>query len=372
MSIVPGPECKEEKIVFLTCQSLAPDVIFSNGLNQNVIFLYQLFELVGWKPYLLVNGPMDSSKLATEMRWITLDKYIQEPFDVSVLLEIGINMSKKVRSLFKMMGARVIKLYLGNTLNIDTEMCIYSPGGDVILHSVGELDMVLTSPHYASQLEYLRCVNGLEADQVSVAPYVWEPTFIGEGVGAAPPKDILIFEPNISFQKCCVVPLLICEKYYLENLSFSGKIHLFNVDKYEDGSNFYRNLLDRLRLWKDGRIVLHGRCSVKEIMEEYPNSVILCHQTNNEYNYMYLEAFYRGFSLVHNAESWSSGGFYYEGDDILGGATALGRALNNSGSVERRRHENDIIMRHSIFNTANQEGWLRLLEGEPKILTSRC
>ena len=85
--------------------------------------------------------------------------------------------------------------------------------------------------------------------------------------------------------------------------------------------------------------------------------VILCHQTNNEYNYMYLEAFHKGFPLVHNAESWSSGGFYYDGCNIQDGATMLKKALT-SPTPEAK----DIIWKYSIYNTANQEAWLRLLE----------
>jgi hypothetical protein len=363
---VPGLACRD---VFLTCQSITPDLIFTNGLNQNIIILYRLFEIIGWKPTLLVNGSMDMGKLPSkfrDVRWITLEKYLQSPFEVRVLLEIGINMAEKVRNLFHMMGARVLKLYLGNSLNIDTEMSLFSPQVEIIQHKPGDIDMLLTSPHYADQLEYLRKLNGLSCENAQIAPYVWDPMFIdcdatASSAASSQRRDILIFEPNISFQKCCVIPLLICEKYYMENPEFSGKVHVFNTDKYNEGTNFFRNLLDRLTLWKDEKIELHERHSVQDIMKQYPDAVILCHQTNNEYNYMYLEAFYKGFPLVHNAESWSNGGWYYDGCDIEGGATVLGKALSSSKG-EGVSEEKEIIWHHSIYNTANQEGWLRLLE----------
>jgi hypothetical protein len=316
-----------------------------------------------YKPYLLVNGPMDASKLPGafhDLRWITLDKYIQAPFNVKALLEIGMNMGKRVRSLFHMMGAKVIKLYLGNSLNIDTEMCLFSDNNDIVIHSKDDIDLVLTSPHYASQLDYLRVING--ACAVEVAPYVWDPMIINayEEVTYVEKaqKDILIIEPNISFQKSCVIPLLICEKYYLENPGFTGKIHLFNTDKYEENGNFFKNILNNLSLWRDGRLELHGRFAITDILQKYPSSVLLCHQTNNEYNYMYLEALYRGFPLIHNSAAWEETGCYYEGDSLEGGVAALGCALKGDSTKEGRK----IMWYHSIYNPAVQQAWSRLLE----------
>ncbi len=346
--------------IFITCQSFTCDTIFNNGLNQNIIILYRLFGIMGYTPYLLVNGPMDTMKLPGvfhDLRWITLDKYIQKPFNVKILLEIGMNMGKKVRALFHMMGARILKLYLGNSLNIDTEMSLFSSKNEIIIHSKGDIDLVLTSPHYASQLDYLRVINNTPC---KVAPYVWDPMFINAFDVVSPVdgqvKDILIIEPNISFQKSCVVPLLICEKYYLES-GFAGKIHVFNTDKYGEGGNFFKNILGNLNLWRDGRIELHGRFAVTDILRKYPSSIMLCHQTNNEYNYMYLEALYRGFPLVHNSEPWKECGSYYQGNSLEGGAAALHSALGGSSKEGRK-----IIYEHSIYNPAVQQAWLRLLE----------
>lgn len=356
---VPG--LRSEDIIFITCQTLTPDIIFTNGLNQNIIIFYRLFSLMGYKPYLLVNGPIDDSKLPFAVRWITLDKYIQKPFNIKILLEIGMNMGKKVRSLMHMMGARIIKLYLGNSLNIDTEMSLFGAGSDIVIHSKGDIDMVLTSPHYVSQLEYLRVLNELPEGAAAIAPYVWDPMFIEsnsiDSLVKDKNKDILIIEPNISFQKSCIVPLLICEKYYLENPTFRGNVHVFNTDKYEEGGNFFKNILENLTLWRDGRIELHGRYSITDILRKYNSSVVLCHQTSNEYNYMYLEAFYLGRPIIHNSDSWKEAGCYYEGCSLESGVSALGAALEgNSGSGRK------IIWNHSIYNPAVQEAWSRLLE----------
>ncbi len=344
--------------IFLTCQTLTENMIFNNGLNQNIIIFYRLFVLLGYRPYLLVNGPMENSKLPVgfqDLHWITIEKFIQAPFDVKALLEIGINMSDKVRNIFRMMGARIIKIYLGNAQNIDTEFC--NTNSDVILHAPGDIDMILTSPHYASQLEYLAAVNSVSLDKVSVCPYVWDPMIINaykEVKFGGSIDNILILEPNISFQKCCVIPLLICEKYYLEH-GFQGKVHVFNTDKYMEGSNFFKNLVERLALYRDGRIVLHGREAVVDILEKYPNSALLCHQTNNEYNYMYLECEYRGFPLVHNSAAWSDLGSYYIGDSLVGGCAAL---LDAAAT-----HKDDkLLYDYSIYNPAVQETWLRLIE----------
>ncbi len=373
MSAAPGLySTAKDGIIFITCQSLTPQLIFNNGLNQNIIILYRLFALIGYKPYLLVNGPMDCMKLPGafhDLRWITIDKYIQAPFNVKVLLEIGMNMGKKVRALFHMMGARVIKLYLGNSLNIDTEMSLFSDKTDIVIHSKDDIDLVLTSPHYASQLDYLRVINGVSEKAAAIAPYVWDPMIINSYEEVShldrKVKDILIIEPNISFQKSCVIPLLICEKYYLENPGFAGKVYVFNTDKYEESGNFFKNILNNLNLWRDGRIELHGRFAITDILRKYPSSLLLCHQTNNEYNYMYLEALYKKIPLVHNSECWKEAGCYYEGNSLEGGVAALRDGLEGSFGCSRALREDQgrkIMWYHSIYNPAVQQAWSRLLE----------
>ena len=95
---VPGLACRD---VFITCQSITSDLIFTNGLNQNIIILYRLFEIIGWRPTLFVNGSMDTGKLPSKLRdvrWITLEKYLQSPFEVRVLLEIGVSEDELLES----------------------------------------------------------------------------------------------------------------------------------------------------------------------------------------------------------------------------------------------------------------------------------
>jgi hypothetical protein len=356
---VPG-QC--DGVLFLTCQTITPEMLFSNGLNQNIIIFYRLFALLGYKPYLLVNGPMDNNKMPAafqDLRWITIEKFIQKPLKVKAMLEIGLNMSNKVRDVLHMMGARVLKIYLGNSLNIDTEFSMTN--SDVILHAPGDVDMVLTSPHYSSQMEYLAGINRVPLDKVGIAPYVWDPMIINcyeEVTFSGQVEDIVIVEPNISFQKCCVIPLLICEKYYLEH-GFKGNVHVYNTDKYNEGSNFFKNILENLALWRDGRIVLHGRHSITDILKEHPSSALLCHQTSNEYNYMYFECLHMGFPLIHNSYAWSTMGFYYENDSLKGGVEALIAAF--AGASAEKGHK--IMYDHSIYNPAVQEAWVRLLEG---------
>jgi hypothetical protein len=51
--------------------------------------------------------------------------------------------------------------------------------------------------------------------------------------------------------------------------------------------------------------------------------IVLCHQWENGLNYVYYEALYGGYPLVHNSPFLKHVGYYYDQFDIDAGAQAL-------------------------------------------------
>ena len=362
--------------ILLITSKISLDNLFNNGLFQNIIIIYRLLETMSYKPTLLVNTKIEAHELPkgwSDIRSLTIEEFIQKPFKLLASIEIGMSLEKSLRSYFRSLGAKNIKLYLGNVLNIDIETSLFYKNAQLAHHIIGEADELWVSPHYAHHLEYTCAINRISISNGALAPYVWDPMILNayldnkkiewRHVGVGETRHILIFEPNISFQKCSVVPFAICEAYYMRNPGANIKVHLYNTDRFNDAPYFKESILKNTNLFRDGKVELHGRESVVKLMESFPGAYVICHQTANEFNYMVLECLYAGFPVLHNASNWSEAGYFYEGNNIYDGADALTNALNShSQNINPYMSAGKgLLWKHSIDNPHVKRGWEELL-----------
>lgn len=387
------------RAVLLATSKITMAGIYNNGLYQNVIIIYRLLEAMKYIPTLLVNNRMDEGDFPAEwsdIRCLTLEEYLQKPFPLVACIEIGMSIDPSIRDVLKIMGAKVVKLYLGNVLNIDIETSIFYRGAELAHHIVGAADELWVSPHYAHHLDYTCELNHVPPEKGAIAPYVWDPMILEASTGSGPrgnprwraptsvddTQHILIFEPNISFQKCCIVPLAICEAYYQRRRRGANiMVHIFNSDRFNTALYFKESVLKGTQLAQDpfnevggirgdslagssyGRVVLEDRVSVVDLMAKYPSAIVVCHQVANEFNYMVLECLFYGFPVIHNADSWAGAGYYYEGNRIADGADRLvevidGHAKNYHAYMSAGR---GLLWNHSIHNPDVKRGWEELL-----------
>ncbi len=360
--------------VLITTCKITLSNIFNHGLYQNIIIIYRLLENMGYKPYLLINCKLENGDFPDEwkdIRCLTIEDFIAKPFQIIASIEIGMSLDTNIRSFFKKLGAKNVKLYLGNVLNIDVETSIFHKNADLAHHVIGDTDELWVSPHYSHHLEYTCVMNRVCQEAGALAPYVWDPMILqASGFnnswkvrGVNETTNILIFEPNISFQKTCVVPLAICEAYYNKNPEADIKVHLFNCDRFNVALYFKESILKNTKLARDGKVELHGRESVVKLMEKYPSGIILCHQIANEFNYMILECLYSGFPVIHNAKTWKEAGYYYEGNDITNGVDGLNQAINNheDNLAQYKSAGAALLWKHSIHNPEVKREWENLL-----------
>ena len=365
------------KVILLATSTIHNDSLFVNGLFQNVFILYKLFDSMGYAPILLVNDkPTDINRVPSilkHVRMITVDEIVKAPMRIHIYLEIGMSIAPNLRHFFRMTGAKVAKLYLGNILNIDTETPMFYPGMHFSHHVIGEIDEIWVSPHYKQHDEYAAVLNHVEpvAKSMKIAPYVWDPCILTlddtrrlkwRPRQAGEIETFIILEPNISFQKSSLVPILIAERSYREN---KRPLHVLvgNSDRIMKNPFFVQSILPTLELMKDGKIKFSGRHDIPSIMAEYPHATGICHQWNNQYNYMTLEYLVAGFPVVHNAPDWSDVGYYYKGHDLTEGEAALKRAITfHASSLERYKSGAEVLRwRHSPYNPDVQKGWQELL-----------
>ena len=371
----------QRPMILIATASISDSNIFNNGLYQNCFLIYKLAEAIGWLPVMVVNAkPKDLSEipeLLRPCRVAEVEDILRTPMPIKVYLEIGMSISAHLRRFMKMMGARTCKLYLGNILNIDIETPMFFHGMNFSHHVIGEQDEIWVSPHYAQHDEYAACLNQVEAvrgKSLRIAPYIWDscimtddgrrhmswrPRRVGEKA------CIIVMEPNISFQKTGVIPILIAEKYARSHPELDFDLIVLNGDRMGASGYFKSNLEPCLELGKTGRIKYAGRHDIITIMKNYPHATAICHHVNNEFNYMVLEFLHAGYPVVHNATVWKGFGYYYPESDLQKGSESLDKAISSHATNLEiyKSHSRALSWRHSLYNPDVQRAWKALLEG---------
>ena len=364
----------QRKVILLATATITEENLFSNGLFQNVYVFYRMFEAMGFLPLMIVNKkPENAEKIPwymRDLRLITVEEIAKNPIPVSVYIEVGMSIDSQMRKYLKMCGAKIAKLYLGNIINIDIETPIFYPTMHFAHHVIGELDEIWVSPHYTQHAEYARALNHIDIRKPNaVVPYVWDSQILfGNGdrkfEWCKGKETFLVLEPNISFQKCSLVPLMILEKWYREHRSWNGEIVVINGERLLL-IPFFKAIFDSLDIVKDGLVKMRGRTDILSLLKEFPSGIPICHQWNNEYNYMVLEYFATGYPVMHNASDWSSYGYYYPNSDLEAGVKLIEKIRNyhsdNLGIY--KAHARALMWRHSPYNPDVQRSWGKILEG---------
>ena len=368
----------QRKTVLLATAVITEENLFLNGLFQNVYIMYRMFEAMGWLSILIVNMRPESMNKVPEymrnLRLISLEEIAKNPIPVKLYVEIGMSTDANMRRYLKMCGAKICKLYLGNILNIDVETPIFYPNMYFAHHVIGDLDDIWVSPHYTQHSEYARALNhiDIETPNSAVVPYVWDPQILtrnGERtfswVPPAKPADdvFLILEPNISFQKSSLVPLMIMEHWFRKNPTWNGQVVVVNGERMLLIPFFRECVWNTLDIVKAGRVKMTGRMDILSILNTYPSAIPVCTQWNNEYNYMVLEYFYSGYPVLHNASDWSKYGYYYKDADIQGASELIDtiRKHHTENAEVYKAHTRALLWRHSPYNPEVQAKWASII-----------
>ena len=365
----------ERPVIILASNEVNDQNLFINGLTQNIIVLYHLFESLGYRPYLLQHSinPTEKKAFIHSYRSITTQEMVMKRLPIRTFIEIGMSLDALTRGYLRTIGTKIVKLYLGNILNIDIETIQNYSNMFFNHHIVGEIDEIWTSPHYQQHVEYAAILNRTPIENSRVVPYVWDSFFMTqygnkEQFQWVPPADwrtvdVVIVDPNISFQKCSFYSLLLVEAFSKAYPEWRGTVQIINGDRLKLSSNAHNNLLPSLELYRSGRVALYDRKRIHTILQENRSACFITHQWNNAYNYMTLELMYANFPIVHNSDGWDTYGYHYS-------LTAWDRAIQTLANAIQNHQENltvyqthaaRLIWKHSIHNPAIQQRWSALL-----------
>ena len=346
--------------------------LFSNGLQQNIVFLAELLKSVGFTPIIAINHKIEESvDPPSDILIIEENELLEYCEDISFVLNtswmINLNILKSIKE--KNQNFKNIHIIYGNGLLADVERCSWQ---DHLAISPEMVDEVWISPHYKFSYNYYKTYYHTE--KVFELPYIWSPKYIdmhekiwkklNKSCFYKPnqEKNIGILEPSLNITKHCLPSIMIAEEFYT-NVSKDdfNKITVYCAAKFTD-KKYFKSLMWNLDVTKENKIEFKGRIKVSKIFTDMSN-VIISNQLLNALNYTYLEALHFNLPLVHNSDLIKESGYYYPRYDTKLGAEALNLALNyhdqNLGKYKEQAQKT--IYKYSPENPIVIEKYIKLL-----------
>ncbi len=312
--------------------------IWENGIFQNCIFLVQLFQQsTEVEQAVLVNG--GDSEVASDgmlLQHTAVD--VISPDQAMQMLDVVVEMSAMLPDAwvqaFRQRGGRYAWMRVGNDYVIDIERAMFDkpPGA---LCSAKPYDAVWTIPEYAhSCTDYFGLTTRAP---VRIVPHLWTPLFFQQGINTLPAHlpygyrpgrarwRVCTFEPNVCMVKTSLIPMLVCEEAYRGQPGFLEALRVCNTLHMKDHATFL-HFARRLDVVNHGLASFEGRFPVYQYLAGHGDCLISHHWENGQ-NYLYYEALYGGYPLVHNSEFIKDCGYYYPEFDCQAGGQALLQAF---------------------------------------------
>lgn len=301
--------------------------IWNNGIGQNVYFLAKCIASVPFVEKVVIincgdqnSPPAATGELGSRFPLMSLAEALDA---LDVAIEMAGALGEEWKHAFRAKGGRVALHNCGQPYAALVEPHIFDKPGCFV--GTGQLDEIWLLPKDWKFSAMQRTIYRSEAYSV---PYLWCPDFlINSGVAT---RDLqfgyvpgtlrrehlraAIFEPNISPIKMGIIPLFICEEIERQNPDLIQDVCFLNGASLLETQTF-KCMTDNLDLTKSGKLKIKAREYFSDVMRLGSN-VVISHQLECSQNYLYLDALYGNYPLVHNSADFSDCGYYYESSDI--------------------------------------------------------
>ena len=348
--------------------------IWENGIFQNCAFLVQLLnKSPAVKRAVLVNGgealeaPPGMMLKETGISIIGLAEALQS---LDVVIEMSALLPEEWAAAFRKKGGRYAWMRVGNDYVIDIERAMFNrPNGSLVTGK--RFDAVWTLPQY----EHI-CKDYFELTArapVRILPHLWSPHFFERGIstllpgvryGYQPGKlrwRVCCFEPNVCLVKTSIIPMACVEEAYRARPGFLERFHVLNTAQLKENPSFV-HFARSLDVVNHGLTAFESRFAIYEYMAHYGDCII-SHHWENAQNYLYYEALYGGYPLVHNSEIIKDYGYYYPDFDSQAGGRALLLAFEQHDRQldDYRARGKRLLKELDIDNPVNVETYTREL-----------
>ncbi|MBR8334153.1 DUF2827 domain-containing protein [Burkholderia ambifaria] len=313
--------------------------IWENGIFQNCFFLAMLLKR---SPVVdavyLVNGGDGTEADARqflEMSPAPLVDLDTAREQLDVVIELSAQLNPDWARSFRERGGRVIAMRVANDYVIDVERMMFDlPHG--MLMSGTPYDAIWTLPAFERTCAGYYAA-GLRAP-VRAMQHLWGPQLLESSLDASgsagtfgyqpgrPRWRLAIMEPNICMVKTAHLAMLASDLAYRQAPGMIDVLRVFNTLHLKSDAQFV-GFARSLDLVNHGRATFEPRLPIYEILGPQADAIV-SHQWENAQNYLYYEALYGGYPLIHNSDLLDGCGYRYGGFDCEDGALALREAFH--------------------------------------------
>ena len=327
---------------------------FSNGINQNSLFLCELLLNIGFDVYFIVEDTKlfnISENVLSEIFYDSRFKYkkyseiLYSEFNLIITLSFSYS-ETFIYNYLKYLNTKHVGYFCGNTYIIETEKILYNQHKnrqndtyDYTINNLPKYDEIWSIPQMSeTNLDFWSILYRCKCIEV---PFIWSNNAISLFCKAnkcnenelyyknrGPEKKIAIFEPNISIMKWALPSILICESTYRKNKLIK---HLYITNINSSSTNDFNitqfnKFLAPLDLVKDKKCSIESRFNTLFFMNKYAD-IAVSHQWGNPLNYLYFDLAWMGWPVIHNAYLCKDVGYFYDNFNLNSGSIILEKVL---------------------------------------------
>ncbi len=331
--------------------------IWSAGITQNALFLAKLLRAIPFvrDVALLDVGSEDSLGPQVDLEWFgtRMLKLPDAADQLDVIIEMAGAIDTPWLDLQRARGKKVVWHCVGQPYAGLVEGTLFRETGFFL--RTERHDAIWLLPKDEAFIPMLRTLHRCEVRSV---PYIWDPVFLqqrleevgksGLHFGYRPRAEredpsvgwnLAIFEPNISPIKSGLISMLVVDEVCREVPDSIQQLHVLNTLHLVEHPTllYFANALEVVRQHKT---VFTGRHDIAGFIGHNRVDAIVAHQWQNDQNYVYLDALYGGYPLIHNSPWLKHAGYYYPDFEVQQGAAQVRLAMsthdaNLAGYAER-------------------------------------
>jgi len=360
--------------------------IWTNGIKQNVLMLVHLLKnsKKNYEVYILNSRNVDFTERQSYLDGIDILYFKDHFMDMDLIICMGAQVFDYQLETFKKSGPnkKVVSYKCGNNYVIHMENILFKPSESKSFQYEKQYDEIWYVPqqHEVNSGLY----KTLYRTNAFAVPFIWSEKFLLESVveinkgykdgkykknwqydETKDKKIIGIMEPNLNIVKFCLIPAMIAEESYRTQIGRKhiDKLRITNsgtVSKHKE----FLSIISTFDLYKDNKISAESRYQTAYMLTQHLD-ILICHQLLNPLNYLYLDAVYLGYPVLHNAPMCKDLGYYYEGSDTVEASKILNTILTeHDKNIDSYNEKNDVVLqRYHIENTDVIETYDRLIEG---------
>jgi hypothetical protein len=359
--------------------------IWTNGIKQNVLMLIHMLKNSekGYEVHLLNTLKADFSVKPSYLKDIEVGYFDDKYLDMDLIIVMGAQIHNHQIDKFKKLGKnkKIIAYKCGNNYVITMENILFGDNPDKTYQFNEPYDEIWYIPQ---QDEVNRgYYHTLYRTNAFIVPFIWHQKFLLESVTdiekgfkqgsykkswqyvIGKEKKILgIMEPNLNIVKFSLIPTMIAEECYRGNIGKNhiDKLRITNSEKVKSHKEFLA-MIATFDLYKDNKISAESRYQTAFMLTQHLD-VLICHQILNPLNYLYLDAVFLGYPVLHNAPMCKDLGYYYEGSDTIAAAKMLDYILTeHDKNMDAYDERNDnVLQRYHADNIDIVKTYDKLIE----------